>query len=869
MRICHFALFSLLSGGGHFAVLPAQEPLNPPAPLMAPMPAPTISAGMALAMWSDAQRAQELGLSSIAAGRYRQLLKDAGTAKPEVMMALTTVLLESGQTSEAEKVLAEFPSPRNSAWHLRASLVAIHLKRIDAARREHDTVKFDELSPSDRPWYWFVQGGIFDLGAAREMVKANDSYRKAERAATTELSRARFQLAGERVRLRIGKPNETDLRQMRANHEKFRGTATGFDAAETYAVMLNELGRTSEAVQILQGTLVYVPVQDRERWDDFRLTLGLIGDRGRNGVGRTALLQLVEGGHSLERQRQALYLLAEASRSNPMRVIFEGELNKLIALPNHPIRESLLFYRAQLALTEKRYAVAEDDAKALLEQFPGSPLRVHAFGLLTSAAWEQARFRLAADFATKARAEAAPGPWRAKLGVLAAEAWFRGKDYRSAADAYTAALVDAPEGVQVGDLMFQRILAEIKAGSGEAVRILDELEENPAFDLENRWEAEWNLARAFQTQGDAKINEAFARVNVLLAAAPASAPRVTGSLRARMLWLQARLSYDAKQSARTLELVESLPHQLEGLDPALRDEIASRTALLKAEAQFELAQETAAIATLNQLRNDFKKTEAAIASHLIEAEHYAAQGKIGEAQKILIRLTDDADYQNSPNTPLALYRSALLSEQLGQTKEAYNRVEDLVKKYPQSELVFAARLKQGDLLRKMQQFPQAQQVYEDLVNKPTSQADLILAQLALAACHNAQSSVDSAHADSAQLLFEHLRDRVDAPTDVRVEAGYNLGALLAVRGSPDKALEVWWSLVEEFVQRPKAGVKLEATAPYWMGRTLLEMGELLEQRSRLEEAKILYSLILDKGLANGEAAARSRLARLGVIDFKG
>jgi len=47
------------------------------------------------------------------------------------------------------------------------------------------------------------------------------------------------------------------------------------------------------------------------------------------------------------------------------------------------------------------------------------------------------------------------------------------------------------------------------------------------------------------------------------------------------------------------------------------------------------------------------------------------------------------------------------------------------------------------------------------------------------------------------------------------------------------------------------------------------MGELLEQRSRLEEAKILYSLILDKGLANGEAAARSRLARLGVIDFKG
>ena len=43
------------------------------------------------------------------------------------------------------------------------------------------------------------------------------------------------------------------------------------------------------------------------------------------------------------------------------------------------------------------------------------------------------------------------------------------------------------------------------------------------------------------------------------------------------------------------------------------------------------------------------------------------------------------------------------------------------------------------------------------------------------------------HAEIARLKFEELRDRVDAPADVRVEAGYNLGLLLEWRGQPDRA----------------------------------------------------------------------------------
>src|SRR5256886_9841376 len=54
--------------------------------------------------------------------------------------------------------------------------------------------------------------------------------------------------------------------------------------------------------------------------------------------------------------------------------------------------------------------------------------------------------------------------------------------------------------------MFQRVLAEIKAGANDGGKVLDELAADRAFDLENRWQAEWSLARALQLQGDAGVH---------------------------------------------------------------------------------------------------------------------------------------------------------------------------------------------------------------------------------------------------------------------------------------------------------------------------------------------------------------------------
>ena len=865
----------------------AQEPLNPPAPLVRTAE-PVVSPGGGAVTLASAQRALELGFPSVAAGIFRQLLAVPGSDQGSLTLALVTALLEDGQPAEAEKALQAFVGLRGSAWQLRTGLVAVQLRKVDVARAALAAIRPEELTPADAAWASFLQGALYDLAPVQDVTKANEFYLKAERAAANELARARFQLAGEQVRLALGKPTDAALRGAKAEFEQNRGRVVGYGYAKTYAAMLHMAGRTGEAVALLQEALLTLLPQERASGDEFRLLIGLIADKAPGGVGRLALNQIVANGVNPERQRVALQLLAREARTEVVRGVFRGELNKLIDGPSkHPILESLLLARGQVALADKDYAQAERDVRKLLEEYPGSPFKLQSLGVLTASAWEQRRYRAAADNARKARAELAPGTpqgatagaaqARAELVVLEAEAWFRAGDagdFRSAADAYAAALKERPEGVPPGNLMFQRVLAEIKAGATDAAQpLLDELAKDPAFDLENRWRAEWNLARTLQVQGPSGVRLAYTRVNKLLAEKSVEGGgELPGELRSRMAWLQARLAADAGDPERTIKLVDEMAPLLAGLSVELRDDIASTAALAKAEAAFMLGREADALKTLQQVRVDFPKAGAAVQSYLVEAGYYARppQDKPVEAQKLLTRLADE--FPQSDLAPYALYQAALQAERRGQDanyREANRLIEDLVSKYPQSDLVFPARLKQGDLLRNLNDLPAAQRAYEDLLNKPATQENLILAQLALAQCHNAQSSGDPTHFASAQTLFEHLRDRVDAPVDVRVEAGYNLGELWVRRNDKAKALEVWWNdVIRVFLADPKKAAELEAKGRYWMARTLYRAGEVFEQREKVEEAKEAWRWLLRANLGWGEALAKGKLARFGSPEAK-
>jgi len=435
-------------------------------------------------------------------------------------------------------------------------------------------------------------------------------------------------------------------------------------------------------------------------------------------------------------------------------------------------------------------------------------------------------------------------------------------EVRAAFDAYEAALHEAPLAAPAGVLIFQRALAEIRADRLDAAaQQLDEAATDAGFDALSRWQAEWNLMKKMQELG--QYREAAGRVEKLLAGGTAGVPE---ELRIRLLWLQAKLSFDNDQPEAALRQTDALLASLgkdAQLAPELRAQVTSTAQLLKAQALLALARDSEGFAVLDRLRTDFHQQPAAEYSYLIQAGHLTQSGDLAGAQRVLINFVDTAEYRQSEYAPLALYQAAMLLERQGldrQLQEAYKLLERLVRDYPRADLVFYARLKQGHLMRKLNDFGTARQLYEDLINNYGQHPDVLLAQLALADTLFAQGANSFTNYESAATIFERLRDLPAAPVDLRAEAGFKWGYALAKRGQAAKAQAVFWSVVEAFLLDPAQATELKAKGRWWVAKSLLELAQILEEAGRLDEAQRAYQLIIDNKLS-GLALAQSKLAR--------
>jgi len=844
-----------------------------PSPLISPEAvAATVPGGWIAAEWR-ANSALQAGFPRTAGAIYQEILRDPALpadARARVVLSRVTTWLDGGDLAEAEKALQSYEGPRNSDYQLRAGLVAINFRRIAQAKAALAAGKVEDLPPADRGWWFLLQAMVAD--AESDLERRNKAYDEANKVAVSDLQRARFALAQEQARLRSGQLSEPQLKSLRDNMERFQGTRTGYDALRTYAAALAGLNRATEAQAILQRQLAVMPLAERNVTDQLRLVLGLISGEG-SPLAQQAFQQLLRDGQKPETQRLALQLLTHGAKAFAEREQLRRDLSELIGAPvQHPIIEDLLLVRAQTALADKLYAPADEDARALLDRYPGSTLKAAALGVRLSVAWDLKRYRTAADMIVKLREVIGGGRERAELGVLLAESFFRAEDYKNAAYAYDAALSEQPTVVAAGKLIFQRVLSDIHADQLEsAVKQLDEAATNPALDVENRWQAEWNLMKEMQVRGQTEA--AYGRVTRLLQGGTQGVP---DELRIRLMWLRAKLSFDNSQPDITLRLTDELLATLQPelkLATGLRSEVTATTQLLKAEALLKLNREGEGFAVLDKLRTDFLGTKAAEYSYLVQADHLTQKGDMAGAQGVLVSFVDNKAYTNSEYAPLALYEAALNLERQGlerQLREAYELLKRLIDSYPQDQLVFYARLKQGDLLRNLNDFPYARQVYEYLINNYSQHPDVLLAQLALADTLFAQGA-NPVNLESAATIFERLRDLPSAPVDLRTEAGAMWGFALIKRSQAAvtpaernqqivKAQTVLWSVVNAFLLDPTQSMKLGAKGRYWISRSLLELGQIHEDTGSLDEAQRAYQLIVDAKLG-GSAQAKDKLAR--------
>ena len=858
--------------------------------LFAPVPlAPTPVAQAGLAVSEDsARRSLALGFAAAAAAQAERLVAEStegGARRDAAVLVLAAARLELGDAAGAGQALAQHSPDRPMVYRLRAGLVAARLGQAAAAQAELAALQPEGLPAEERAWLPFLQGMVAEL--ARDQTRAGAAYEQALAVATSDWQRTRLRLVRERLRLAQGEVTENQANALRDQAERYAGRGVGTDYAIQYAVALSLLGRKAQGIAYLQthvGTITAVGAPTAR--DDARLMLGMLAGPG-SGTGRSALEQLLTGGSDAGKQRMALSLLAEGAQTAEAREQLRRLAARLsAATPAHVLSEELLLVRAELALADRSYGEAEAGARELLTRFPASPLRARAFAQLAATAWELRRFRTAADYAGQAAGATDDARASSSFRLLAAEASYRAaesskqpEDYRAAGESYALVSAGPPKDVAPATILFQWVMSELGAGRvSEAAALIDGFATDARFDATTRWQAEWNLARGLQAAGQSEA--AWARVTKLRAE-PGAEERPAG-LRARLAWLEARLAQDAGRAEDALRVAQGMPAVLEGLAPRLAEtetgllrEVGGLGRLVEAEALFTLGRSDEAVAVLKALRAKETDTEAAMQSYLVEADYQAAAGRLVEAQGLLTGFADQ--HREHDYAPYAIFQAALNAERRGEDafyKEAYVLLEGVVNHPKAGELVFAARLKQGDLLRRLGDFASAQQIYEVLVNQYAQHPDVLTAQLALADCHRAQANQGPSHFESAITILERLRDLVNAPLDLRAEAGFKLGDMLAGRESRDAAastaaaLAVWAPVKDALATDAEEVAKLGARGRYWTGRLLVRMAAVLEQSGRNEEAAEVYRLLLARGLP-GASVAAARLAPLGAVTETG
>lgn len=851
----------------------AQNPALASAPLISVGDFNGLGSGATLFELEAAQRAAELGFNTAARASYERVLGRGDLpveARNRAALGLAGVEIASGRLDEAETALGRGADLLSAQTRLRRGLIALLRKDAVAAAPLVETLRPEEVPAEEASWVYVAQGMLAD--SRGQYDRGQVAYGQAESRAVAELARAQMLLARERARLLFGQATSEQVQVLQKQMEQFQGRPVGFTAAGQQAVVLDQLGRKGEAQTVLQRQLALVTAADREAADRLRLLQALISGPD-SAVGLNALRQLFATAVQPEMQRIALQLLANAAGEAEVRAGFRHDLDAQIALKPAPkILDDLLLYRARLALAEHTVAGwdrAQADARALLADFPGSPDRVPALNVLVSVAWELQRYRTAAEAIAQLQGELGLDPRRGPFAVLLAESYFRAQDYRNAAGAYALALPERtlPAGVTRGTLLFQQVLSLLlsdqPAQTDEALQVLDRLAGDPGFDAVNRWQAEWNVAKTLQVRG--QTPRAYERLNRILTADSFEA--APAELRLRLAWLQAKLSLAAGQPAATLDLVAKL---LAGpaaatntaVPVALRQETAGTARLLRGQALLELRREDDGLAELAELRQAFPGSDPAVYSFIIQAKYLSERGQTVEAQQLLIQLADE--HEKSPYAAYALYEAAGNAERRGEDRhfeEAFRILHDLVEKFPGNELVFYAQLRQGDLLRKLNQLGPAQVLYESILNRFPNHRDGALAELALADTLFAQVTADASRLGSALARYERLFDLPSAPVEVRIEAGFKEGYALAMRGNSTEARRALWLVADRFLLDAAARAKFGEKGRYWLGRTLLVYADLCEKAKAPHEAREAYELTLRSGVW-GANTAKASLVRL-------
>ncbi len=548
-------------------------------------------------------------------------------------------------------------------------------------------------------------------------------------------------------------------------------------------------------------------------------------------------------------------------------------LSQIIAQTEpHPLLAQLYYLRSQLALSNPEMtSIAEEDARYLLEQFPGARELADVYRLLAYAALqkEPPQYRTAAEYLTRLKEEKQSTEGVFRINRLIGDCYFLNEDYANAVDFYRSADKQSSEAKTRADLFLRLVVSEMRAGDlKRAISFVDEADFSGSIRQADRWMAEWNISQALLERGE--LIRARERVGELLGSSGDDA--VPTILDLRLRWLELYLRLVADDLSGLTDAVADLLNRVEAVPGVSAD--GSDMALLKTElmlllANVMIAEERAepAFAVLRQLREEYPESTAAQRTYLAEASYHASVADFRSAQAVLVELADS--YPDGQLAAQALFEAAFYAERRGAEYygDAILLLDRLVETYSQDPIAYHAGLKQGDLLRLMNDFASAQLLYENLINTYPEHSLRYVAELARADCLVALAGDDRVELADAAAVLERLQDLPNLPEALQVEVGYKWGMVLQKRGMSDEARDAFTLVAGNFLLDAERVVDLGSVGQYWLARSTLELGGILESEGEPDEARRLYRKMIAFNLP-GRSIATARLERLPLLESR-
>lgn len=812
------------------------------------------------------------GLSATAADIYRSLYRNPDlpdSDKAEIALDYVAALIAQTKYDDALEVLSASPGLEDAN---RRSLYAASIAYGKASARDYGAVHAelakidpDALRQLDLPWYYLLQGVLADSnGNAKD---AETYFQQAERSAASSLQSAMFSSLVLRQKMLTSPTDENLLVELREKFEALSGQSAAFPFLREYVVLLHGMGKDADAIRVLEVELAHVgAAYSIDERASLLLLKGLILGLD-SSAGWSSLKELVRAGIDSESTVIALQLLGSVPEREADLMAL---LNEIISRPEpHPLIAQLYYMRCQLALANPEMtALAEADARFLLEQFPGLSEINSVYRLLAYAALQRdpPRYRVAADYLLGLRDQSSDPGQVAELNRLIGDCYFLNRDYANAVDFYDSANSGENPSSGSGDVHLRLVISQIRSGRFEAALAnIDQADFAGQMRDANRWRAEWSLALALQASGQS--DRALERLRALISRDTSSVP---AALDLRLRWLEAHISLLLGDNLGIIDKLEVLLARIDSLpEDALGPEESSRLKsellLLQAKTLIALGEAEAAFDVLLKIRAEYKTNIAAKRTYFTESAYHASVGDFRAAQQVLKEFA--SDYPGSNLVPQALFEAALHSQRQGPDSygEAVVLLDRLVQEHPGSDLVYYSGLKQGDLLRLMNDFAGAQLVYENLINNFPTHRLRYAAELSRADCIAALAQDADDQLVEASAVLERLVDRPDLPVEVQIEAGYKWGSILMRNEDSAGAKTAYGLVASRYLFDPQNASALTSVGRYWLSRTIFSLGDILEGKGESNEAGKLYRKLVAFNLP-GRNLALTRISQLQLAE---